>query len=98
MLVSEITRVEGLTTANAQAIAAINHSETGILATAKKYADDKVAAIPVAGALLGLVKSSEEDNKIKVEEDGTMSVNRVSVDKLYVAENDEFILNGGSAN
>lgn len=98
LLVSEIARVEGLTTTNAQAIAAINHSETGILATAKKYADDQIAAIPVAGALLGLVKSSEADNQIKVEEDGSMSINRVSVDKLYVEENDEFVLNGGSAN
>ena len=71
--------------------------ERGILATAKKYADDQIAAIPVAGALLGLVKSSEEDNKIKVETDGTMSVNRVSTDKLYVAEGSELILNGGSA-
>ena len=98
LLVSEIARVEGLTTTNAQAIAAINHSETGILATAKKYTDDQIATIPVAGALLGLVKSSEDDNKIKVEEDGTMSVNRISTDKLYVAEGSELILNGGSAN
>ena len=97
MLVTEIARVEAKITTNEQAIAAINHSETGILATAKKYTDDQIAAIPVAGALLGLVKSSEEDNKIKVETDGTMSVNRVNVDKLFVAENDEFVLNGGSA-
>ena len=97
MLVTEIARVESKITTNEQAIAAINHSETGILATAKKYTDDQIAAIPVAGALLGLVKSSEEDNKIKVETDGTMSLNRVSTDKLYVPENSELILNGGSA-
>ena len=97
MLVSEIARVEGLTATNAQAIAAINHSETGILATAKKYTDDKIAAIPVAGSLLGLVKSSEDDNKIKVETDGTMSVNRVSVDKLYIEDGSELVLNGGNA-
>ena len=97
MLVTEIARVEAKITTNEQAIAAINHSETGILATAKKYADDQIAAIPVAGALLGLVKSSEDDNKIKVETDGTMSVNRVSTDKLYVPENSELILNGGNA-
>lgn len=97
MLVTEITRVESKITANEQAIAAINHSETGILATAKKYTDDQIAAIPVAGALLGLVKSSDEDNKIKVETDGTMSLNRVSTDNLYVPENSELILNGGSA-
>lgn len=97
LLVSEIARVESLTTTNTQAIAAINHSETGILATAKKYTNDQIAAIPVAGALPGLVKSSEADNQIKVETDGTMSVNRINVDKLYVAEDDEFVLNGGSA-
>ena len=97
MLVTEIARVEAKITTNEQAIAAINHSETGILATTKKYTDDQIAAIPVAGALLGLVKSSEEDNKIKVETDGTMSLNRVSTDKLYVPENSELILNGGSA-
>ena len=97
MLVTEIARVEAKITTNEQAIAAINHSETGILAVAKKYTDDQIAAIPVAGASLGLVKSSEDDNKIKVETDGTMSVNRVSVDKLYVEEGSELILNGGNA-
>lgn len=97
LLVTEVARVEGLVNTNTQAIAAINHSETGILATAKKYTDDQIAAIPVAGALLGLVKSSEEDNKIKVETDGTMSLNRVSTDNLYVPEDSELILNGGNA-
>lgn len=82
---------------NSDAIAAINNETTGILATAQKYTDDKIAAIPVAGALLGLVKSSEDDNKIKVETDGTMSINRVSVDKFYVEEGSELILNGGNA-
>ena len=97
MLVTEIARVESKITANEQAIAAINHSENGILAVANKYTDDQIAAIPVAGALLGLVKSSEEDNKIRVESDGAMSVNRISTDKLYVPENSELILNGGNA-
>lgn len=97
MLVTEVARVEAKITTNEQAIAAINHPETGILATANKYTNNQIAAIPVAGALLGLVKSSEEDNKIKVETDGTMSVNRISTDNLYVPENSELILNGGSA-
>lgn len=97
MLVTEIARVESKITTNEQAIAVINHSETGILATAKKYTDEQITAIPVAGALLGLVKSSEEDNKIKIETDGTMTINRVSTDNLYVPEESELILNGGSA-
>ena len=86
---------------NTNAIAAINNESTGILAQAKTYADNKIDALPssgpIAGALLGLVKSSEDDNKIKVESDGTMSVNRIATNKLYVAEGDEFVLNGGSA-
>lgn len=84
--------------ANTTAINAINSETDGILIKAKTYTDEKIAAIPVAGALLGLVKSSDEDNKVKVETDGSMSVNRISVNKLYVEEGDEFILNGGSAN
>lgn len=87
--------------ANTTAIEAINNASTGILAQANTYTDNKIDALPtsgpIAGALLGLVKSSEEDNKIKVEEDGTMSVNRIATNKLYVAEGEEFVLNGGSA-
>ena len=59
--------------------------------------EDKKLILPVAGSTLGLVKGSEQDNKIKVEADGTMSVNRVSTSNLYVAEGDEFILDGGNA-
>lgn len=87
--------------ANTAAIEAINHESTGILAEAKNYTDSVITALPnsgpIAGDLLGLVKSSDEDNKIKVETDGTMSVNRISTDKLYVTEGSELILNGGSA-
>ena len=86
---------------NTAAIEAINNESTGILAQAKTYVENKFDALsssgPIAGALLGLVKSSDEDNKIKVETDGTMSLNRVSTDKLYVPEDSELILNGGSA-
>ena len=59
--------------------------------------EDKKLILPVAGSTIGLVKGSEQDNKIKVEADGTMSVNRVSTSNLYVAEDDEFILDGGNA-
>lgn len=87
--------------ANTAAISAINNETSGILAQAKEYTNSKITDLPnsgpIAGALLGLVKSSEEDNKIKVETDGTMSVNRVSTDNLYVPEGSELILNGGSA-
>lgn len=94
-LVTEIARVEGLIGANTQAIAAINHSTDGILAKAKEYTDNQIAAIPMATAALpGLVKASEE---VTVAGDGTMGLGKVSTTKLYVPEGDELILNGGNA-
>lgn len=53
----------------------------------------EVATADVAG----LVKSSAEMDKIAVAEDGVMSVNKVNVNKLAVAEGDVLILDGGSS-
>ena len=86
--------------ANIATGAQINVIEGALLGPAGEEVDideNKKLVLPIAGALPGLVKSSDEDNKIKVESDGTMSVNRVSTDKLYVPENSELILSGGSA-
>lgn len=44
---------------------------------------------------LGLVKSSEDENKVKVLADGTMEVNSVNVKKLV--QDEALILNGGNA-
>ena len=95
MLVTEIARVEAKITTNEQAIAAINHSETGILAVAKKYTDDQIAAIPVATAdALGLVKF--DDNTVKMNESNQLYVAKVSTDILEQGSN-VLVLNGGSA-
>lgn len=60
--------------------------------------EDKKIVLPIAtGALLGVVKSSEEDNKVKVLDDGSMEINRISASKLYVEEDDELVLSGGNA-
>ena len=59
--------------------------------------ESKQIVIPVAGGFLGLVKSSEADNSVKVAADGTMEINRVSTTKLYVPAGDELILYGGNA-
>ena len=84
--------------ANTDAIAAINNETNGILAQAKKYTDDSIAALPFATAeKAGLVKSSSGMDKITVAEDGTMEINQISVSKLHVSEDDEFVLNGGGA-
>ena len=94
----EIERAKAAEKANADAIAAINNEDTGILAKAKKYTDDSIAALPFATAEKGgLVKSSSDLNKIAVAEDGTMEVNQISTSKLYNDTDDELILNGGGA-
>lgn len=96
LLVTEVARVEGLINTNTQAIAAINHSETGILATAKKYTDEKVAAIPVATeGVLGLIKY--DNTTIKKNDSDQLYVAQVSTDVLVNGAN-ELVLNGGSAN
>ena len=80
---------------NETAIAAINHAETGILATANAYADALFAGIPAATAeTLGLVKV--DNTTIKVDEAGTIAVKAVSTDLLTQGAQ-EFILYGGNA-
>lgn len=46
---------------------------------------------------LGGVKSSAADNSVSVNEDGTMAINRVNMSNIFVAEEDELILDGGNA-
>ena len=87
ILVTEIARVEKKADDNANAIAAINHPTTGILALANKHTDDAIAALLVKGV----------DNKtIKLDDEGKAYVNEVSTD-LLVQGDQELILNGGSA-
>jgi hypothetical protein len=77
------------------AIAAINDASTGILATAKKYTDDQISAIPAATAeALGLVKY--DDTTIKMNENKQLYVAQVSTD-LLVQGNETLVLNGGKA-
>ena len=47
--------------------------------------------------VVGGVLSSAEDNSVSVASDGKMSINRVSVVKLFVPDEDEFILLAGNA-
>jgi hypothetical protein len=60
--------------------------------------DSNVIALPIASTTLGLVKSSDVENGISINEDGTMTVNEINVNKLVQTEGDELILFGGSAN
>ena len=82
-------------TKNAEDIAAINHADTGLLAQAKSYADNKIAAIPTATAeALGLVKF--DDETIKMNGNNQLYVAKVSTDILEQGTM-TLVLNGGSA-
>lgn len=85
--------------ANTDAIAAINHAETGILAQAKAHAESvavaAVAGIPVATQeVLGLVKF--DNTTVKMNASNQLYVAEVSTDILKNG-NQTLVLNGGSA-
>ena len=88
------TRIEGKADANTQAIAAINHESTGILAKSKAYADGKVAEVNSANeALKGKVTAleasdAEQTKKITALEakdlahDSSIAANAAAIAKL----------------
>lgn len=81
--------------ANETAIAAINHETTGILALAKEYTNNSIAAIPTASTnLLGLVKY--DGKTINMNADNQLYVAEVSTD-LLVQGTKELRLCAGSS-
>ena len=81
--------------ANETAIAAINHETTGILALAKEYTNNSIAAIPTASTnLLGLVKY--DGKTINMNADNQLYVAEVSTD-LLVQGSQELRLCAGSS-
>lgn len=91
---SDAAEMSAAITANEQAIAAINHETTGILAQAKAYTNDAINGLPAATAdKLGLVKASTE---VTVATDGTLGIGEVSTDKL-VQGTMTFVLSGGTS-
>jgi hypothetical protein len=88
---TDASEMSAAITANTEAIAAINHVDTGILAQAKAYVD----ALPAATAeALGLVKY--DDASIKMNESQQLYVAKVSTDILEQGSQ-ALVLNGGSA-
>ena len=81
--------------ANETAIAAINHETTGILALAKEYTNNSIAAIPAASTnLLGLVKY--DGKTINMNADNQLYVAEISTD-LLVQGSKELRLCAGSS-
>ncbi len=59
---------------------------------------DKTVNIPFAtNNTYGVVLSSQQENKVSVEPDGTMVVNSLNVNKLVQTEGDTLVLNGGNS-
>lgn len=60
--------------------------------------NDKIVNIPIASATtLGVVKSSTEENKVSINEDGTMEISNININKIIQDEGTTLVLNGGSA-
>ena len=111
---NELTEAQKLIEANADGIEAANEAikalqDAGVEknainavkvdGVALAIAEDRSVEIPAATlAQLGLVKGSEAENSISINEDHTMTVNSLNVNKLAQDEGDWLILNGGSAN
>lgn len=55
---------------------------------------DGVVEIPLAGLQAGVVKSSDAENKIMVDADGTMEVASLNINKLVQSEDDILVLDG----
>ena len=95
VLVTEIARIENKADANALAIAAINNTDTGILAQAKAHTDAAIAGLPAATVdTLGLVKF--DNSTIMMNDSKQLYVAKVSTDILEQGSQ-VLILNGGSA-
>lgn len=57
-----------------------------------------VVTIPIAtDSLIGVVKGSNAENKIKIDTDGTMEVNSLNINKLVQGPEDVLVLDGGNA-
>ena len=88
------TRIEGKADANTQAIAAINHETTGILAKSKAYADGKVAEVNSANETLKgkvtALEASDADQTRKITaleakdsaHDNSIAANTAAIAKL----------------
>lgn len=92
---AEATEMAKTISANADAIAAINHETTGILAVAKEYTNSAIAGLPAATVeALGLVRY--DGATINKNENNQLYVAKVSTDILEQGS-ETLILNGGTA-
>ena len=73
-------------------------SITNAVAAAEEDIIDKTVNIPVAtNEHLGVVRGSTDENKIKINADGTMEVSNINISKIIQDDNTTFVLSGGSS-
>lgn len=106
-LAAKVDKIEGsrlMTNAEGEKLAALSEdAQQNILEVVKLGGTalpvaEKAVNIPLATAeALGVVKGTAGDNGIAIAEDGTMSVNRVNLNKIYQDSGDTLILDGGNA-
>ena len=90
---SDFTKIQ-----NIEAGAQANKIESIKIGDAALPNQEKAVTIPIATVeQLGLVKSSADNDSVSIDGEGKMTVNKISAMKLYVAEDDELILDGGKA-
>lgn len=56
--------------------------------------EDYTVDIPVAGESLGAIKSSDGENKISIDDDGSAEVNSLNVNKLVQDDGDYIVFDG----
>lgn len=93
-LKSEVTAVSDIANANKTAIEAINNADTGIVKTAKDYADEKIqelvdgqiktnteAIAAINNADTGILKTAKDyaDEKVKALSDGQVATNKTDI-------------------
>lgn len=60
--------------------------------------ENNTVDIPIATALIhGVVKGTDAENGVSIQEDGTMRVNQININKLVQTEDDSIILYSGDS-
>ena len=97
---------DGALTLNDIATSKITGLDAALAAKIKEVKVNGVALLAEDGSVniglataetAGVVKGSAEENKVKVEADGSMTVNSLNINKLVQTEGEELVLNGGTA-
>lgn len=80
---------------NGTVLDSISINDTKLTIDENKNIDLPIASNTVLGLIYGI--GSSQENKVSIEEDGTLTVNSLNVNKLVQTNNEFLVLNGGDA-